>query len=410
MKALARSYCYWSGMDKEIERVARSCSSCSVNANENAKVEVHPWELPDGAWQRIHIDFAGPIKGQMILVIVDAYSKWTELFVTKTTTSTWVINKLRQLFTCFGLPVTLVSDNGSQFTSKEFEDFLREQGISHLTSAPYHPSSNGLAERGVQSMKQSLRKMSEDGGTLESKIQNFLIQYRRSPHSSTGRNESLILYPPRQDGVRKQLYISSEISFPCENSTRFGRSKVRPDNVHKLRPGDIDVVGAMGDSLVAGNGALEEYALGTFIEYRGVSWCAGGDGIWRQYMTLPNILKEFNPNVAGYSIGQGEFLAPNSHMNVAFPVSADEDALRQAQHLIKKMKREPGIDFKHDWKLITIFFGANDLCSGQCYNKEGTTALQHQKKLKLALDYLQDHMPRTFVNLVPVLGKLNESS
>ncbi|KAI5731371.1 hypothetical protein M8J77_008987 [Diaphorina citri] len=62
----------------------------------------------------------------------------------------------------------------------------REQGISHLTSAPYLPSSNGLAERGVQSMKQSLRKMSEDGGTLESKIQNFLIQYRRSPHSSTG--------------------------------------------------------------------------------------------------------------------------------------------------------------------------------------------------------------------------------
>lgn len=68
-------------------------------------------------------------------------------------------------------------------------------------------------------------------------------------------------------------------------------------------------------------------------------------------MTLPNILKEFNPNVGGYSIGQGEFLAPNSHMNVAFPVSADADALRQAQHLIKKMKREPGVDFKHDWKV-----------------------------------------------------------
>lgn len=68
-------------------------------------------------------------------------------------------------------------------------------------------------------------------------------------------------------------------------------------------------------------------------------------------MTLPNILKEFNPNVGGYSIGQGEFLAPNSHMNVAFPVSADADALRQAQHLIKKMKREPGLDFKNDWKV-----------------------------------------------------------
>ncbi|KAL1446481.1 hypothetical protein WDU94_005427 [Cyamophila willieti] len=122
----------------------------------------------------------------MILVIVDAFTKWTELCVTKTTTSTWVITKLKQIFSCFGLPLTLVSDNGPQFTSKEFEDFMKYHGISHITTAPYHPTSNGLAERGVQSMKQSLKKMSQDGGTLDSKIQQFLIQYRRSPHATTG--------------------------------------------------------------------------------------------------------------------------------------------------------------------------------------------------------------------------------
>lgn len=54
-----------------------------------------------------------------------------------------------------------------------------------------------------------------------------------------------------------------------------GRSFARPSSVHKLRPGDIDVIGAMGDSLVAGNGAMEEFALGTMIENRGVSWCIG---------------------------------------------------------------------------------------------------------------------------------------
>ncbi|KAL1453360.1 hypothetical protein WDU94_007501 [Cyamophila willieti] len=97
-------------------------------------IDVHPWEMPSGPWQRIHIDFAGPIQGQMIL---------------------------------------------------EFEDFMKYHGISHIT-APYHPASNGLAERGVQSMKQSLKKMSQDGGTLDSKIQQFLIQYRRSPHATTG--------------------------------------------------------------------------------------------------------------------------------------------------------------------------------------------------------------------------------
>lgn len=77
----------------------------------------------------------------------------------------------------------------------------------------------------------------------------------------------------------------------------------------------------------------------------------GGEATWRNYLTLPNILKEFNPGLKGYSVGKGEFLAPNSRMNVAFPVSADYDAYRQAQFLVKKMKRDPEIDFKNDWKV-----------------------------------------------------------
>lgn len=71
--------------------------------------------------------------------------------------------------------------------------------------------------------------------------------------------------------------ISKSVPFPCANRTSFGvgRSEKRPFSVHKLRPGDIDVIGALGDSLIAGNGAMEEYALGTMIEHRGVSWCIG---------------------------------------------------------------------------------------------------------------------------------------
>lgn len=61
--------------------------------------------------------------------------------------------------------------------------------------------------------------------------------------------------------------------------------------MNRLRPGDIDVIGGMGDSLVAACGAMEEYAVGAFIEARGVSWCAGGQGDWRKYFTLPNVLK-----------------------------------------------------------------------------------------------------------------------
>lgn len=232
------------------------------------------------------------------------------------------------------------------------------------------------------------------------------------PNRNNGRNVRMtpavsedIVMTPGPTGIRRQPSFPGSMPFPCKNMTSpgLGRSTVRPTSVHRLRPGDIDVVGAMGDSLVAGNGALEEFAMGTLIEYRGVSWAAGGEATWRNYLTLPNILKEFNPGLKGYSVGKGEFLAPNSHMNVAFPVSADFDAYRQAQFLVKKMKKDPDVDFKNDWKLITMFFGANDLCSGQCYDKDGTTPLQHSKKLQKALDYLQTNLPRTFVNLVPVL-------
>ncbi|KAK6633750.1 hypothetical protein RUM43_001338 [Polyplax serrata] len=221
-------------------------------------------------------------------------------------------------------------------------------------------------------------------------------------NTSSYTNETFY-YPQRRDTVRRQKVIPFSFPFPCANSTAYGRSFRRPTSVHRLRPGDIDVVGAMGDSLVAGNGALEEFAFGTVIEYRGVSWCAGGEGTWRQYLTLPNILKEFNPKLKGYSRGKGEFLSKNSGMNVAFPVSADADALAQAKYLVKKMKNDPTIDYQNDWKMITIFFGANDLCSSQCFNKEGTSAIKHRRKLMEALDYLYDYMPRTFVNLIPVL-------
>ncbi|KAF5289645.1 hypothetical protein FQA39_LY15003 [Lamprigera yunnana] len=183
----------------------------------------------------------------------------------------------------------------------------------------------------------------------------------------------------------------------------MGKSQMKPLSVHKLRPGDIDIIAAMGDSLIAGSGALEEWALGNMIEYRGLSWCIGGQATWRTYLTLPNILKEFNSNLTGFSTGTGGLLSRNSQMNVAFPVAADEDALRQAKLLVRRMNKLPHINVTESWKMITIFFGANNLCSAQCFNKNESAPKRHAEKLIAALDYLQQHSPRTFVNLIPVI-------
>ena len=84
-----------------------------------------------------------------------------EVFPTNTSKSSPTIEKLRTVFATHGLPEKLVTDNGSCFTSEEFEQFLVKNGIKHVISAPYHPASNGLAERAVQIFKEGIKKMKE---------------------------------------------------------------------------------------------------------------------------------------------------------------------------------------------------------------------------------------------------------
>ena len=119
------------------------------NQSAPAEAPLHPWEWPGLRWSRIHIDYTGPYKGEMFLVVVDAYSKWLEVQHMRSITSTATIEKLCEMFTMNGLPATLVSDNDSNFTSAEFQEFMKKNGIKHIKVSPYHPTSNGLTERAV---------------------------------------------------------------------------------------------------------------------------------------------------------------------------------------------------------------------------------------------------------------------
>ena len=153
MKRLARSYVWWPGIDKDLEHLVHTCSTCQDHQNAPVSAPLQPWEYPGGPWKRILVDYAGPYKGEMLLVIVIAFSKSIEVAIMKETTSTATIRKLREMFAQHGLPDMLVSDNGTNFTSEEFADFMRANGVIHVKTAPCHPSSNGLAERAVQTVK-----------------------------------------------------------------------------------------------------------------------------------------------------------------------------------------------------------------------------------------------------------------
>lgn len=184
MKEIARSYFWWPGLDVAIEEKAKACHDCLKVRNHPQLAPLHPWAWPEEPWQRIHIDFAGPLEGSMFLVVVDAHSKWPEVVVMKSTSTEKTIEELRSIFSRFGLPQQLVSDNGPQLVSEEFKAFMEENGIHHIKSAPYHPATNGLAERFVQTMKQAL-KSSQNTRSLNQRLSAFLLSYRNTPHATT---------------------------------------------------------------------------------------------------------------------------------------------------------------------------------------------------------------------------------
>ncbi|KFD50051.1 hypothetical protein M513_09011 [Trichuris suis] len=131
MKALARSYVWWLNLDSDIEHFVANCAACRTHQHMPPKAPVHPWKIPRNPWSRLHIDFARPFQGEQFLIIVDAYSKWLELKRMRSTTGGSTIGVLREL-----------------------DNFIRSIRVS-----PHHASSNGQAEKMVQTTKDSLRKI-----------------------------------------------------------------------------------------------------------------------------------------------------------------------------------------------------------------------------------------------------------
>ena len=193
MKSIARSYIWWPGIDHDIEMMVRSCYECKMVQNNPAKSPLHLWEWPNGKWERIHIDYAGPIKGLMYLVVVDAYIKWPEVILRQSTTTKSTVNALRTLFAQHGLPKVIVSDNATNFASEEFNQFCLNNGIKHKRTEPYFPQKNGEAERFVQTLKRRLEKMNKDEGDVQGKLDRFLLCYRNTPHSATSETPSKLL-------------------------------------------------------------------------------------------------------------------------------------------------------------------------------------------------------------------------
>ena len=144
----------------------------------------------------------------MFFVVIDAHFQRAEVITMKSITSKKNIEVLRSLFSRYGITEQLVSDNGPELTSQEFKEFLQMNGVKHITSAPRHPSTNGEAERFVQTLKNALNAHQCDEGTLYRKLSRFLLNYQTIPHSTIGISPSE-LFLSRRLWTRLELLNTS---------------------------------------------------------------------------------------------------------------------------------------------------------------------------------------------------------
>ncbi|CAG9560835.1 unnamed protein product [Danaus chrysippus] len=234
-KAMARSYVWWAGIDEAVEAVCKQCEVCAAEADAPTRHTVNPWPWPSRPWSRIHLDFLGPFQDKIYLILIDARTKWIEVYPVPSTAARYTLNKLEEVFVRWGLPKQMVTDNGPPFTSTDFSKFTNKLGIEHLFSAPYHPASNGAAENAVRTIKKVIRKAIRKKEDIQSFLNTFLLHYRNTEHSTTGESPASLMLG-RSLRTKLDLLRPDRDKKVKEAQTR--QRKLGTENSRSLEPGE----------------------------------------------------------------------------------------------------------------------------------------------------------------------------
>ena len=175
-RRLARESVYWPGINKDIEQTTKNCEACQELQPSQQKEPLQPHEIPSTPWTKLGSDLFA-VDRDDFLIITDYYSKYPVVYKLASTKSDTVARTTAALFSLFGVPNEIVTDNGPQYSGQPYQDMCKKWGINHTTSSPRYPRSNGLAERNIRTVKSIIKKCKK----TKQDLQIALLNLRATP-------------------------------------------------------------------------------------------------------------------------------------------------------------------------------------------------------------------------------------
>ena len=183
------------GIDREVEQRCKVCHGCQIVSGKPCPEPMKRTVLPEGPWQDVAADLLGPLPGgEYLLVVVDYYSRYFEIEILKSVLSRDIVDSLDRIFARHGIPVSMKTDNGPQFISSEFKNYMTTNGVQHVTSTPLWPQGNGEVQRQNRTLLKSIRIAYAAGKDWKKELNKLLMAYRSTPHTTTGVSPSKLLF------------------------------------------------------------------------------------------------------------------------------------------------------------------------------------------------------------------------